>query len=131
MALRLARRFGLDSAEDTREMRSDPPRAKALVLRHSRSVAIPANDGQPLPYGSRTERVRREQLATAQRFDRLCAAMAITNGMLARRLRVSEKIIRDYRSGLRRIPSDLWHLVGHRLAIAFLTGELAHLRGEV
>lgn len=121
--MRLATKFGLDT-----EWR-DPSRAKSLGV-HPRTDAASAANVRPLLVLPRTEIARREVVRVAARFDLICSSMGVSNAAMARRLGVSEKILRDYRGGLRRIPSDIWTRIGRGLAEEFLTHLLARVRGE-
>jgi len=122
------RKFGLDSNSDV-DPQGNPPRAKTLGL-HPSTDATSVADVRVLVPLPRTEQARREQANTAARFDRICASMRVSNRAIARRLGVTEKIVRDYRLGLRRIPSDIWTRIGRSLAEAFLVQLLARVRGE-
>lgn len=100
------------------------------LINHSPIVAEPANDSCSRLQDRRTAQPASEGEYVARAFDGAVRSMGLSNESIARRLRVSEKIVRDYRTGVRRIPSDVWPRVGRTVAEAFLVALLARVRGE-
>lgn len=70
-------------------------------------------------------------VAVAEKFDAICSAVGVSNRAMARRLKVTEKILRLYRRGDRPIPSHIWERIGRSVAEPMLLWMLARTRGEV
>lgn len=115
------------------------PRAKALGLRHgphSSSGADARAAAHVVVDFVRTAHVISQAEAeerAAGAFDAILTLLssdpAWSNRAVARRLGVDERIVRDYRRGERRIPSDVWERIGRSVSEPFIEQLLARVRG--